>query len=148
MFSNSRLELVASLWECQQYSDQGSQVLTTLPDFPYRLNISTTLNFCFLHVCIVCVIVRVDIYFMIYNDEETKQHWFYPPPGSRDVSAVKNTYCTCRGPWFDSQPSDGGSQPPITPVLGDLMSSSGVQRHQACTWCTYIHASKILIYLK
>lgn len=52
-----QVELVASSWECQ-YADQGSQVLTTLPDFPYRLNISTTLNFCFLHVLLsscVCV---------------------------------------------------------------------------------------------
>jgi hypothetical protein len=36
----------------------------------------------------------------------------------------------------------GGSQPSLTPVLGDLMPSFGIPRHQASMWCIAIHAAK------
>lgn len=42
----------------------------------------------------------------------------------------------------------GASQPSVTPVLDDLMPFSGLYRHQACMWYTYILAGKTLIYRK
>lgn len=41
----------------------------------------------------------------------------------------------------------GGSQMPVTPVQGDLPSSS-FGGHQVCMWCTYIHADKALTCIK
>lgn len=35
---------------------------------------------------------------------------------------------------FDFQHSYSCLQPPVTPVLGDPVPSSGLVRHQACTW--------------
>jgi hypothetical protein len=94
----------------------------------------------------VCVVVRVK--FLLYDvyDKEKKPAliFFSSSLGWRDISAVKNTCCPCRGPQFDSQHSDGGSLPSITPVLGCLMLSLGVQRHWTCMHCTYIDAGKVL----
>ena len=36
---------------------------------------------------------------------------------------VKSIGCSSRGPEFNSQHPHGGSQPSVTPVLGDLMPS-------------------------
>jgi hypothetical protein len=37
--------------------------------------------------------------------------------------------CSSRGPRFNSQHLHGRTQPPLTPVPGDLMPSSGYFRH-------------------
>jgi hypothetical protein len=40
---------------------------------------------------------------------------------------VKITVCSSKGLGFDSQhPHDSNSQPPVTPVLGDLLLFSGL----------------------
>lgn len=47
----------------------------------------------------------------------------------RDSSAVLHAHCSSRGSvWFPA-PISGGSQSPITPVLGDQILSSGLHRH-------------------
>jgi len=55
---------------------------------------------------------------------------------------VKNTCCSYREPRFDSQHPQGGSQPPVTPALGDLMTSSDLHRHQTLRRSTYTHVYK------
>jgi hypothetical protein len=42
----------------------------------------------------------------------------------------------------------GSSLLSVTPVPGDLTSSSGLLEYQAYTWYTGIHANKIFIYIK
>jgi hypothetical protein len=37
---------------------------------------------------------------------------------------------------------NGGSQPSATPVIGGHMPSSGLCKHQPCTWYTDIHIAK------
>jgi hypothetical protein len=51
--------------------------------------------------------------------------------------AVKNTCCSSRGLWFNSHPPCGGSQPPVTPLLGTLLPSS--ESHE----CKNIHTGMI-----
>lgn len=46
---------------------------------------------------------------------------------------------------MDSQHPHGGSQPSVTPVLGDPMPTSGLRWHQARRWYTATHAGKVLI---
>lgn len=41
---------------------------------------------------------------------------------------------------LDSQHSHGDEQLPVTPVSGSPMPSSGLSRHQAHEWYTYMHA--------
>lgn len=47
--------------------------------------------------------------------------------GRRDSSEVKSSFCSCRGPRFGPQNPHGGSQPPVIPVLRDLISSSDIE---------------------
>jgi hypothetical protein len=47
---------------------------------------------------------------------------------------VKNTGCSSKGSEFDSQHPYSGSQPSVTPVPGDLMSSSGLFGYQGHKW--------------
>lgn len=58
------------------------------------------------------------------------------------IKMVDGTWCSCRGPWFDSQHPDGASQPTVTAVLVDLVPSSGLGGHEACMWYTFVHAGK------
>jgi hypothetical protein len=44
---------------------------------------------------------------------------------------------------FGFQESHGGSQPFVTPFVGDLMPSD-LFKHQANRWYTYIHEGKTL----
>lgn len=53
---------------------------------------------------------------------------------------VKRTCCSCRGPGFSSQNMHGGSQPLVTPVLGDVTPSLDLWGHQS--WYTYMHEAK------
>lgn len=57
----------------------------------------------------------------------------------RDGSGTKRTGCSSRGPEFSSQHSQGGSQPSVLAILGDLMFFSGLLRHQSQMWCTGKH---------
>lgn len=50
----------------------------------------------------------------------------------RDGSADKRSCCSCRGLKYGSQHPLSGWQPSVTTVLGDLVSSSGLHRHQEC----------------
>lgn len=52
--------------------------------------------------------------------------------------SVKSTECSSRGPRLDSQEPHGISS--VTLVSGDLMSSSGLRRHQAHMCYTYMQA--------
>jgi hypothetical protein len=66
--------------------------------------------------------------------------------GWRGGSVVKNTP-TGLPEDLGSIPSTHirGSQMLVTPVPGDqILSSSGLHRHQGCTQCTNIHEGKIL----
>jgi hypothetical protein len=45
----------------------------------------------------------------------------------RDDSAVKSTYCSCRGLRFSPQHPEDSLQWPLTPVPRDLISSSDLQ---------------------
>jgi hypothetical protein len=58
----------------------------------------------------------------------------------KDGSAVMNTVCSCRGPQFNSQNPDDSSQVFVTPVLGDLMPSSGL--------CGLLHACGTQTYMQ
>lgn len=60
---------------------------------------------------------------------------------------VKSTRYSCRGPRFDFQHPHGSPQLSVTPVTGDLISSSGFLRHQARTWCIDIRADKASIHV-
>ncbi|CAH6942478.1 Sorcs1 [Phodopus roborovskii] len=68
--------------------------------------------------------------------------------GWRDGSAVKNIGCSCRGPGFNSQHQQGGSQASVTPVPRDPTPSSDLQGHQEHTWCTDMHPGKTPIHIK
>lgn len=46
---------------------------------------------------------------------------------------------TGRGPGSESQHPHGGSELYVTPVPGDVMSSFGFSKHQACMWCASKH---------
>jgi hypothetical protein len=46
-----------------------------------------------------------------------------------------------------SQHPHGNSQLFVTPVLGNLMPSSGLFWHQEHKWCTDIHAAKIFTHV-
>lgn len=58
-------------------------------------------------------------------------HWF------------KSTYCSCRKPEFNSQPSHGGSELPTTPVPRNPMPSTELHRQQVCTLWTDIDYRQI-----
>lgn len=60
--------------------------------------------------------------------------------GWRDALAVKSTGCL-------SHPHRG-SQPSVTPISEYPMAFSGLQGHQAHTWCTCVHTSKTPIHIK
>lgn len=60
-----------------------------------------------------------------------------------DMSVIKYLLFFQRT-WVESQQSCGGLQLSITPVAGELMSFSGLQGHQACSWCIDIGAGKTL----
>lgn len=59
---------------------------------------------------------------------------------------VKSTVCSSRGPGFDSSHLCGGSQPPVTPVPGDLLPASdlGGPKHAYGTQ-TYVKATHLCI---
>ena len=59
---------------------------------------------------------------------------------SRGGSAVKHTRYSSSGPRFGSKHPHGSSQPPITPVPGDPMPSSGLLEH--CTQVVHIQACR------
>jgi hypothetical protein len=64
----------------------------------------------------------------------------------KDGSVVKSTCCS-RETAFNSQKRHSRPQPSVTLILGDPLTSD-LFGHEAFTWCTYVHASKILIYIK
>ena len=48
---------------------------------------------------------------------------------------------------LNSQHLHGGSQPSITPVLGNMIASSGLCEYVACKWCTNIEVGKTSIHI-
>lgn len=60
----------------------------------------------------------------------------------------KEHFLLLQGLIFCSWYSYSSSQPPITPVPGDLTPSCGLSTHQACMWYTYIHTGKTLIRIR
>lgn len=65
------------------------------------------------------------------------RNWKKQLLGWRDGSIVKSIFCSYRGLGFGSQQPHGGSQPVNSVPLV----------HQACLWCTNIHAGKSFIYI-
>lgn len=59
------------------------------------------------------------------NHTETQSGW-------RDAPVFKSISCSCRGWGFSPQHSPGGSQPPLSPVLGPLLASTDT-RHMCGT---------------
>lgn len=58
-------------------------------------------------------------------------------------SVVRSICCPSRGPWLDFQPSRADSQPTTCSTSSrGIAPSSGLFRHQACAWDTYIHIGK------
>jgi hypothetical protein len=55
---------------------------------------------------------------------------------------MKSTHCFSRGPEFNSQQLDGGSQPSVTPVSGDLTPL------QASIGTRFVHGAKTCIQAK
>lgn len=66
----------------------------------------------------------------------------------RDNSVAESTGYVSRGLKFGSKLPHGGSYLPLTPVPGDLMSSSGLLGHQAHMWCMRIYVGKTPISVK
>lgn len=57
-------------------------------------------------------------------------------------------FCSSGEPRFNSQHSKGRSQPSITPVPGDPVSSLGLCGHQMCMCYTNIHVGKTFTFSK
>lgn len=62
--------------------------------------------------------------------------------GWKSGSVFKTTGCSYRGLGFGSLYPHSILQPLITPVPGDRIPFSGLLRHQALMWHTYINAGK------
>jgi hypothetical protein len=62
---------------------------------------------------------------------------------SQNLKGPKSSGYSCRGPRFSSQYPHDGSQAFVTPVLGDLVSSSSLFRYQECIWCTYTYRQTV-----
>jgi hypothetical protein len=62
-----------------------------------------------------------------FSGKSRKRDW-------KDGSVFKSTRYSCKAPKFDYQDSHGGSQLSVTPVVGDLMHSPYLCRHQPCIW--------------
>lgn len=56
--------------------------------------------------------------------------------GWRYVSMVKSSGCSCRGLGFESQRPHRGLKPSVAQIPRNLMPSSGLCGHHACTGCT------------
>lgn len=59
----------------------------------------------------------------------------------RRGGSVENIYCSCRRLGFDSH-THTVTHNCLTLVRGDPVSPPDLQKHQACMWCTCIHATK------
>lgn len=70
------------------------------------------------------------------------------PRDSRSGPMTESTGCSCRELRFKSQHPHGISQSPVTLVTGNLIPSSGLCGHQACTWCTDLYVDKTSTYMK
>lgn len=66
--------------------------------------------------------------------------------GSKDSSEVKRTCCSCRGSGLSAQKSWWMAHNHANSE--DLMPSPGLLQHQACLWCTYMHAGRRLMTIK
>lgn len=79
----------------------------------------------------------------VYRTEEPK--WARQKAGSWRVdSAVKRTWCSCRGPGFSSQhPHMVAHNCPLTPVPGKLVPSSGLHRNHTQRMLMYTQANPI-----
>lgn len=62
--------------------------------------------------------------------------------GARVITANRSHCCSHKGCRYSSQHPPGDSQPSLTLVPGDPMTSSDFQRNQACLWCTCMHVYK------
>lgn len=70
---------------------------------------------------------------------------FHKIGGWRDVSMVNSKSSASLRPGFHSQHVRVGAQRSVTSVQGHIVLSSVLQKHQACTWCTYIHTGQTFI---
>lgn len=65
--------------------------------------------------------------------------------GGGGGSSVKFTDCSSGGPRVNSQQPLGSSQPPVTPVPGDLLPPSDLLGHKTCIVQTDAQAKKVYI---
>ena len=63
----------------------------------------------------------------VYTD--THRNLIFKGAGEMDGSAVKSTYCSSRGPGFNSQHPHGSSQLSVTPV-SDTLTQTHMQAHK------------------
>jgi hypothetical protein len=76
-------------------------------------------------------------------------HIIYVVSGAEEIAQqLQSMAVEFRGPGFNFQDPHHGSQPSVTPVPGDPMSSSGLCGYQAYTEYTYIHADNAFIHIK
>jgi len=61
---------------------------------------------------------------------------------------VKSTVDSSRKPRFHFEHPHSGLQPFVTPVLTELILSSGFLRHKIGTQCADTHTGKTLIHIK
>lgn len=70
----------------------------------------------------------------LWKSQKQKERLYWGGKDWRDGGwAVKNTCCSCRSPGGSSLHSCLATQPYITVAPGDLIPSSGLHRHKACT---------------
>lgn len=84
---------------------------------------------------------NITVYIIYYNKKALELVKTFSKD-QKDGSEVWSSCCSFRRPKFSSQHAHGGSQPPVTPVSGDPMPSSGLLRPQTCIWYTYRYAFK------
>lgn len=71
--------------------------------------------------------------------QKTKREW---NESWRDGPAIRSIWCSGRGPGLNSQNPVGSLKPPVTPVSGHPMPSSGLYGHKTHTQCTHTYTGK------
>lgn len=68
--------------------------------------------------------------------------------GAREVTQGLRAQTLLPGNKLCSKHPHGGLKHSLTPVSGGLTTPSGLLEHQACIWCTDIHACRTPIHAK
>lgn len=95
------------------------------------------------HFC-SCLLFLISFFKTDPDNIHQQYYWNFQELGWRDGSVIKSTCFFYRGSGFKSQHSGGCSQPPVTPIPGNLMLSSNLCGYKPCRCC--ICAGKALIH--